>query len=73
VLLIDDTWTGGGHAQSAAVALRRAGATHVSMLVVARCVKEDFGDNARFLRELSSKDYDPATCPWTGGNCPVQP
>jgi len=73
VLLIDDTWTGGGHAQSAALALRRAGATHVSLLVVARWIKEDFGDNANFLRELSGRDYDPYICPWTGGNCPPQP
>jgi len=69
-LLIDDTWAGGGHAQSAALTLRRAGARHVSLLVVARWIKEDFGDNARFLRELSSRDYDPYVCPWTGSNCP---
>jgi len=70
VLLIDDTWTGGGHAQSAALALRRAGAAHVSLLVVARWIREDFGENAKFLRELAGQDYDPAICPWTGGSCP---
>jgi hypothetical protein len=66
VLLIDDTWTGGGHAQSAVLTLRRAGATHVSLLVVARWIKEDYGDNAKFIRDLSSQDYDPEVCPWTG-------
>ncbi len=70
VLLIDDTWAGGGHAQSAALGLRKAGAAHVSVLVVARWIKEDFGDNATFLSELSSRDYDPAICPWTGRDCP---
>jgi predicted amidophosphoribosyltransferase len=70
VLLIDDTWTGGGHAQSAAIALHRAGARTVSLLVVARWIKEDYGDNADFLRKLSGRDYDPAVCPWTGGSCP---
>lgn len=70
VLLIDDTWTGGGHAQSAVLALRMAGAAHVSVLVVARWIKEGFGGNARFLRELADQDYDPKVCPWTGGSCP---
>ena len=70
VLLIDDTWVRGGRAQSAALALRTAGAAHVSALVVARWIKEDFGDNAKFLSRLSSRDYDPGICPWTGSDCP---
>jgi hypothetical protein len=73
VLLIDDTWARGGHAQSAALTLHRAGARRVSLLVVARWIKEDFGDNADFLRRLSSRDYNPAICPWTGGDCPRSP
>lgn len=71
VLLIDDTWTRGGHAQSAAIALHGAGARRVSLLVVARWIKEDFADNASFLRSLSGRDYNPAICPWTGGACPT--
>jgi predicted amidophosphoribosyltransferase len=70
VLLIDDTWVRGGRAQSAALALRTAGAAHVSALVVARWIKEDFSDNAKFLSRLSSRDYDPGICPWTGSDCP---
>lgn len=70
VLLIDDTWVRGGRAQSAVLALRKAAAAHVSVLVVARWIKEDFGDNAKFLRELASRDYDPEICPWTGSSCP---
>lgn len=36
VLLLDDTWTSGGSAQAAAVALRAAGARHVAVLVLGR-------------------------------------
>lgn len=36
VLLIDDTWTTGGHAQSAAFALRDAGASSVALVVIGR-------------------------------------
>lgn len=38
VLLIDDTWTTGGHAQSASVALRAAGATAVGFVAIGRHV-----------------------------------
>jgi hypothetical protein len=72
VLLIDDTWVAGGRALSAVLALRKAGAAHVSVLVVARWIKKDFGGNAKFLSELSGLDYDPGICPWTGGSCPPQ-
>jgi hypothetical protein len=70
VLLVDDTWARGGHAQSAALALRAAGAARISVLVAARWINEDFGANAAFLRGLSGRDYDPAICPWTGAACP---
>jgi hypothetical protein len=36
VLLLDDTWTSGGTAQSAAVALKRAGARRVAVVVLGR-------------------------------------
>ncbi len=68
MLLIDDTWTTGGHAQSAVLALRRAGAAWVSVLVVGRWLKEDYGDNREFIANLG--DYDPCLCPWTGAACP---
>ena len=38
VLLLDDTWTSGGTAQSAAVALKRAGARSVATVVLGRHV-----------------------------------
>ena len=73
VLLVDDTWARGGHAQSAVLALRAAGAARVSVLVAARWINEEFGANAAFLRGLADRDYDPAICPWTGAACPPLP
>lgn len=78
VLLLDDTWTGGGHAQSAALALRAAGAAFVSVLNVSRWIDptwkiDKYGDNAGFLAKRCIADYDPSLCPWTGGSCPPQP
>jgi len=70
VLVLDDTWATGGHAQSAALGLHSAGAAHVSLLVVARWINTDYRDNAAFLRTLADRDYDPEICPWTGGECP---
>jgi hypothetical protein len=70
VLLMDDTWASGGHAQSAALALRAAGAARVSLLVIARWITGDYGANGKFLREVAGHDYEPAICPWTGGGCP---
>lgn len=70
VLVVDDTWTRGGHAQSAVLALRAAGAARVSVLVAARWINEEYGGNAAFIRGLADRDYDPAICPWTGAACP---
>jgi hypothetical protein len=72
-LVIDDTWVRCGHAQSAVLALRAAGAARVSLLVVARWINRDFGDNAEFLREIDRHDYQPEICPWTGAGCPNVP
>lgn len=44
VLLIDDTWTTGGNAQSAALALRAAGAAKVAIVVVGRHFDRSFRD-----------------------------
>jgi hypothetical protein len=73
VLLVDDTWARGGHAQSAVLALRAAGAARVSVLVAARWINGDFGGNAAFIGGLADRDYDPAICPWTGAGCPPIP
>lgn len=42
ILLIDDTWTAGGHARSAAWHLRQAGATSVGLVVIGRHVQTDW-------------------------------
>jgi hypothetical protein len=52
VLLIDDTWTSGANAQSAAGALKTAGAGPVGVLVIGRHVQESYKDNATRLRVL---------------------
>jgi hypothetical protein len=70
VLVVDDTWARGGHAQSAVLALRMAGAAKVSIMVAARWIKRDFGDNNQFIDQLRTT-YDPQCCPWTGTTCPT--
>jgi predicted amidophosphoribosyltransferase len=60
VLLIDDTWTTGASAWSAAVALLRAGASLVAAAVIGRHVNRDWGDNDQRLRALPPFAWD--TC-----------
>lgn len=48
VLLIDDTWTSGASAQSAALALRSAGAARVATIVLGRHVGGTNGEAAAF-------------------------
>lgn len=69
VLVLDDTWTKGGHAQSAALTFRQAGAVKVSILVAARWINLGYGGNEEFIRQLKI-DYSPRICPWTGSVCP---
>jgi hypothetical protein len=52
VLLIDDTWTTGANAQSAAAALKAAGAGVVAALVIGRHVNRDWHQNDQRLRAL---------------------
>lgn len=52
VLLIDDTWTTGASARSAAAALARAGAGPVGAVVIGRYVNRDWNENDRRLRAL---------------------
>jgi predicted phosphoribosyltransferase len=53
VLLIDDTWTTGANAQSAAAALKAAGAGPVGAVVIGRHVNRDWHDTDRRLRVLA--------------------
>jgi hypothetical protein len=61
VLLIDDTWTTGASARSAAAALARAGAGSVGAVVIGRYVNRDWHENDRQLRALA-RPYDWNRC-----------
>jgi hypothetical protein len=49
VVVVDDTWVSGGSAQSAAAALKLAGARHVAIIVLGRHVNDGDPASARFL------------------------
>jgi hypothetical protein len=53
VLLIDDTWTTGANVESAAAALKEAGAAKVAAVVIGRHLKRDWRENDRRLRALA--------------------
>lgn len=62
VLLLDDTWTTGSSAQSAAMALRRAGARSVVTVVIGRHISSPSADLASF---------GPAVLPFCPASCAV--
>jgi orotate phosphoribosyltransferase len=70
VLVLDDMWTTGSNAQSAALALRRAGAAAVSVMVVGRWLNPSYGHTGEFIKTRLQRDYDPDMCPVTGASCP---
>lgn len=70
VLVVDDTWVSGGKSQSAAIALKDAGATAVTILCVARWLSQTYGEDHRLMIKDVTSPYDAATCPVTGGACP---
>ena len=55
VLLVDDTWVSGGSAQSAAAALKAAGAQRVALVVLGRHVDPADPRSAEFLRRLRAQ------------------
>lgn len=67
VLLVDDTWATGGHAQSAAAALFGAGASRVGLVVIGRHIRPDWQPvkdgptSAEILADLP-KTFDWTTC-----------
>lgn len=63
VLLIDDTWTTGTNAHSAASALKAAGAGPVAALVIGRHVNRGWRQNDSRLRARSGA-FDWAVCPF---------
>ena len=58
VLVVDDTWVSGGSAQSAAVALKLAGARRVAIIVIGRHVNPDDPRSARFLADLPATGHE---------------
>jgi hypothetical protein len=58
VLLLDDTWVSGASAQSAAVALKRAGAARVAVVVLGRHLNPDEPRSAA----LATNPYEPGIC-----------
>ncbi len=61
-LLIDDLWTTGSSAQSAAAALRAAGAEVVAMVVIGRHLNRGWAQNDLRLQRLKG-NFSAGTCP----------
>ncbi|WP_345678341.1 hypothetical protein [Yinghuangia aomiensis] len=62
VLLVDDTWTTGNHAQSAASALKAAGAGRVAVVVLGRHLNTDFGDTATHVERARLRQFSWESC-----------
>ena len=61
VLLIDDTWTTGASAQSAAAALRAAGAGAIASIVIGRHLNREWHENDRRIRGIA-RPFDWTKC-----------
>lgn len=57
VLLIDDTWTTGGRAQSAAIALREAGASKIAIVVMGRHFDRSFGPSETYYQQAKGRKF----------------
>lgn len=68
VLLIDDMWTSGASAQSAAAALLRAGAGAVAAIVIARHLNRGWNQNDLCLRGLAAERFGFERCALCGGD-----
>ena len=62
VLLLEDTWVSGASAQSAAAALKRAGARRVAVVVLGRHVDPADRLGGPLAARLAPASYDPAEC-----------
>ena len=62
VLLVDDTWVSGASAQSAAAALKLAGARHVAVVVVGRHVNPADRWAGPLVAGLTPARYDSSSC-----------
>ncbi|MFH9824147.1 MULTISPECIES: hypothetical protein [Streptomyces] len=62
VLLIDDTWASGQHAQSAAAALKAAGAGTVAVVVLGRHLNLTFGETASLVEQARLRSFSWGVC-----------
>jgi hypothetical protein len=62
VLLVDDTWTTGGRAQSAAIALHDAGAARVAVVVLGRHFDREFGSGETYYQQAKARKFTWDTC-----------
>jgi predicted amidophosphoribosyltransferase len=62
VLLIDDTWTTGGNAQSAALALRAAGAAKVAIVVIGRHFDRGFRNCEPYYQQAKAVKFTWDSC-----------
>ncbi|WP_432058699.1 hypothetical protein [Streptomyces sp. bgisy022] len=63
VLLVDDTWTTGSHAQSAAAALKAAGARCVAVVVLGRHLNTGYGNTALHVEHARMRRFSWNVCP----------
>jgi hypothetical protein len=62
VLLLDDSWVSGASAQSAAAALKLAGASHVAIVLLGRHINPADPLAGPLIARLVPARYDPSTC-----------
>ncbi len=62
VLLVDDTWTTGANAQSAAARLRLAGAEHVAVVVLGRWFDASHEAATAYVTAVRGEPFDWFTC-----------
>jgi len=70
IVLFDDTWTTGASIQTAAVAVKRAGATHVTAVVIGRWLNGGWSPTDALMSRHDREPWRPDVCPVTGGACP---
>lgn len=62
VLLVDDTWTTGAHVQSAATALKAAGAKKVGVVVIGRHFDRGYRNDNRYYLQARKEAFSWQTC-----------
>jgi hypoxanthine phosphoribosyltransferase len=63
VLIVDDTWTTGAHAQSASAALKAAGASGTAILTLGRWITPDYADHGDWLvRQRRHQQWSWSSC-----------